>query len=66
MSAFRINDHVRFRTRTPEGPLSGSGEIIKVFPAGLSHWLHVRQADGSVRMLHEATTEVEVLELEAA
>lgn len=66
MSAFRINDHVRFRTRTPEGPLSGSGDIIKIFPAGQSYWLHVRQVDGSIRMLYEATTQIEVLELETA
>jgi hypothetical protein len=66
MSAFRINDHVRFRTLTPEGPLSGNGDILKIFPAGQSHWLHVRQGDGSIRMLYEATTQIEVLELEAA
>lgn len=66
MSAFRVNDHVRFRTRTPDGPLTGSGEIIKIFPSGQSHWLHIRQGDGSVRMLYEATTQVDVLELEAA
>ncbi len=66
MSAFRINDHVHFRTRTPEGPLSGGGDIIKIFPAGQSYWLHVRQEDGSIRMLYEATTQIEVLELETA
>lgn len=66
MSAFRINDHVHFRTMTPDGPLSGSGIVAKIFPAGQSHWLHVRQEDGHVRMLFEATTQIEVLELEAA
>lgn len=66
MSAFRINDPIRFRTLTPDGPLSGTGEILKIFPSGKSYWLHVRQDDGAVRMLYEATTQVEVLELEAA
>lgn len=66
MSAFNLNDHVRFRTLTPEGPFSGSGQIIKIFPGGDSHWLHVRQEDGNVRMLFEATTQIDVLELEAA
>lgn len=65
MSAFRVNDHVRFRSLTPEGPLSGSGDILKIFPAGQSYWLHVRQGDGSIRMLYEATTQIEILEPEA-
>ncbi len=51
---------------TPEGPLSGRGQIIKIFPAGQTHWLHIKQDDGSVRMLLEATTTVEVQELETA
>ena len=66
MSRFRINDHVRFRVMTSEGTLAGRGQIIKMFAAGPSHWLHVRQDDGAVRMLSEATTQVEHLELEAA
>lgn len=66
MSAFRIHDHVQFRTLTPDGTLAGRGQIIKIFPAGQSHWLHIKQDDGSVRMLLEATTTVEVLELETA
>lgn len=66
MSAFRTNDHVHFRTMTPDGPFSGTGQIIKIFSAGQSHWLHIRQEDGNVRMLFEATTQIEVLELEAA
>jgi hypothetical protein len=66
MTAFRINDHIRFRTLTTEGPVTGSGEILEILPAGKSHWLHVRQSDGSVRMLFEATTQAEALELEAA
>jgi hypothetical protein len=66
MSQFRINDHVRFRVMTSEGALTGSGQVIKVFPAGQSHWLHVRQGNGAVRMLYEATTQIEALELEAA
>ncbi|MDX9995703.1 MAG: hypothetical protein RBS28_10305 [Rhodocyclaceae bacterium] len=66
MSAFHLNDQVRFRTLTPDGPLSGSGIIAKIFPAGQSHWLHVRQDDGNVRMLFEATTRIEVMEPEAA
>ena len=66
MSAFAINDHVSFRTMTPEGPLSGRGLIIKIFQAGQSHWLHIKQDDGSVRMLLEATTTVDVLEFETA
>ena len=66
MSQFRINDHIRFRVMTAEGALTGSGQIIKSFPAGQSHWLHVRQSDGAVRMLYEATTQIEALELEAA
>lgn len=28
MSAFRFNDHVRFRVMTAEGMLSGNGQII--------------------------------------
>jgi hypothetical protein len=66
MSAFRINDHVRFRVMTAEGVLSGNGQIIKMFPAGQSHWLHVLQDDGNVRMLFEGTTQIEALELELA
>ena len=66
MSQFRINDHVRFRVMTAEGALTGSGQIIKIFAAGQSHWLHVRQGDGAVRMLYEATTQIEAQELEAA
>jgi hypothetical protein len=66
MSAFRINDHVRFRTLTPEGPFSGSGQVIKILPGGDSHWLHIRQDDDHVRMLFEATTQIDVVELEAA
>lgn len=66
MSAFRINDHIHFRTLTPEGSLSGNGDVLKIFPAGQSYWLHVRQGDGSIRMLYEATTQIEVQELEAA
>jgi hypothetical protein len=66
MSAFRIEDHVHCRMVTPDGPLSITGEIIKIFPAGQSFWLHVRQGDGAVRMVYEATTQIETLELEAA
>ena len=66
MSALHLNDQVRFRTMTPEGLLIGSGIIAKIFPAGQSHWLHVRQDDGNTRMLFEATTQIEVIELEAA
>jgi hypothetical protein len=66
MSQFRLNDHVRFRVMTSEGALTGSGQIIKIFAVGQSHWLHVRQGDGAVRMLYEATTQIEALELEPA
>ncbi len=66
MSAFQIYDRIKFRTLTPDGPFVGNGQIIKIFPAGQSHWLHVKQDDGSVRMLLEATTTVEVVGLEAA
>ncbi len=66
MSQFCIDEQIRFRVMTAEGPLNGTGQIIKIFPAGQSYWLHVRQEDGSVRMLFEATTRVERLELEAA
>lgn len=66
MSQFRINDHVQFRVMTAEGALKGAGQIIKIFPGGQSYWLHVRQDDGAVRMLFEATTQVERLEAEAA
>lgn len=66
MSSFRVADHVRCRMVTPDGPLSITGEIIKIFPAGQSYWLHVRQGDGAVRMVYEATTQIETLELEAA
>lgn len=51
---------------TPEGAFFGMGQIIKIFPAGQSYWLHVRQEEGSVRMLYEATSQIEVLEFEAA
>ncbi len=64
MSAFQIDDHVRFRIMNAEGPLTGAGRIIKIFPAGKSYWLHVRQDDGSVRMLFEATTQVEAMDVE--
>ena len=67
MSAFRINDHVRFRIITAEGPLTGSGRVIKIFSAGKSYWLHVQQDDGSgIRMLFEATTQIETLDIEVA
>ena len=66
MSALRIEDHVRCRMVTPDGPFSITGEIIKIFPAGQSYWLHVRQGDGAVRMVYEATTQIEALDLEAA
>jgi hypothetical protein len=66
MSAFRIEDHVRCRMVTPDGPLSTTGQIIKIYPAGQSYWLHIRQDDGAVRMVYEATTQIEILELEAA
>jgi hypothetical protein len=66
MSAFRIEDHVRCRMITPDGPLSITGQIIKIFPAGQSYWLHIRQDDGGVRMVYEATTQIESLELETA
>jgi hypothetical protein len=64
MSAFHIDDYVRFRIINAEGPLAGMGRIIKIFPAGQSYWLHVRQDDGSVRMLFEATSKIDVTELE--
>ena len=66
MSAFQLNDHVRYLPLTPEGPLSGSGVVTRILPGGHSHWLHVQQDDGHVRMLFEATTVIEVVELEAA
>ena len=65
MSSFRVADHVRCRMITPDGPLSITGEIVKIFPAGQSYWLHVRQGDGAVRMVYEATTQIDALELEA-
>ena len=64
MSAFQIDDHVRFRIMNAEGPLTGNGRVIKIFPAGQSYWLHVKQDDGSVRMLFEATTQVEAMDVE--
>ncbi len=66
MLAFSINDQISFRTLTPDGPYSSTGQVIKILPGGDSHWLHIRQEDGNVRMLFEATTQIEVLELEAA
>jgi hypothetical protein len=66
MSLFRINDHIRFRVMTAEGALTGDGLIIKIFPTGQTHWLHVRQNDGSIRMLYESTSQIERLELTAA
>jgi hypothetical protein len=62
MSIYRLNDHIRCRLQTPDGPKTITGEIIKIFPGGSSYWLHVRQADGSVRMLFEATAEIQVLD----
>jgi hypothetical protein len=61
MSAFHIQEQVSFRTMTPDGPFSGTGQVVKIFPAGPSYWLHVRQQDGSVRMLYEATTQISPL-----
>lgn len=66
MSVLHVDDQVQFRTMTPDGPLSGTGRIIKIFPAGQSCWLHVRQEDGHIRMLYEATATVDVVDLEAA
>lgn len=66
MSAFRIEDHVRCRMITPDGPLTITGRVSKIFPAGQSYWLHIRQDDGAVRMVYEATTQIESLELETA
>lgn len=63
MTTFRVADHVRCRMITPDGPLSITGQIIKIFPGGQSHWLHVRQEDGAVRMIYEATTQIDVLGL---
>jgi len=65
MSSFRVANHVRCQMITPDGPLSIIGEIVKIFPAGQSYWLHVRQGDGAVRMVYEATTQIDALELEA-
>jgi hypothetical protein len=65
MSSFRVADHVRCRMITPDGPLSITGEIVKILPAGQSHWLHVRQGDGAVRMVYEATTQINALDVEA-
>lgn len=66
MSAFCVNDCIRFSTLTPDGRLVGHGRIAKIFPAGNSFWLHVQQDNGQVRMIFEATTQVERLELEVA
>lgn len=66
MSAFQIDDHVRFRILNAKGPLTGAGRIIKIFPAGQSSWPHVKQDDGSVRMLFESTTQVEAMDVELA
>jgi len=66
MSAFHVEEQVAFRTMTPDGPFSGAGQVVKIFPAGHSYWLHVRQRDGSVRMLYEATTQITPLSRMAA
>lgn len=66
MSAFRVDDHIRFTTMTPDGRLVGQGRISKIFPAGNSFWLHVDIGEGQTRMLYEATAKVEHLELEPA
>lgn len=66
MSQYQINDLIRFRVMTADGALTGSGQIIKIFPTGQSYWLHVRQDDGTIRMLYETTTRIERLEPEAA
>jgi hypothetical protein len=50
----------------PEGRINGSGRIAKILPVGKSFWLHVVQDDGSTRMIYEATTKLELMELEAA
>lgn len=66
MSAFRIGHRVAFRVLGAEGPITGTGEVIKVFAAGKSHWLHIRQSNGEVRMVFEATAQVTLSELEVA
>ncbi len=66
MSAFQVNDCIRFSMMTPDGRLGGRGRIAKIFPAGNSYWLHVLQDDGLTRMVFEATTNIERLEMEAA
>ena len=65
MLALRTVTYCTENEETPDGPLSITGEIVKIFPAGQSYWLHVRQGDGAVRMVYEATTQIDALELEA-
>ena len=66
MSSYLINDQFRFRALTPEGPVSGTGIIAKIFQVGQTHERHVRQADGNECMVFEAISPIEVLALEAA
>lgn len=66
MSAFQVNDCISFSMMTPEGRLGGQGRISKILPAGNSFWLHVLQDNGLTRMVFEATTNVEHLEIETA
>ncbi len=66
VSAFQVNDCIHFSMMTPDGRLGGRGRIAKIFPAGNSYWLHVLQDDGLTRMVFEATTTIERLEIESA
>ena len=56
-----INDQIQFVTMTPDGPVRGAGKVAAIYPAGKSHWLHVLQESGTVRMMFEATTKIEVM-----
>lgn len=64
--AFKTNDEVAFSTMTPDGRIAGTGRIVAIFAGGRSFWLHVLQPDGTVRMLFEATTSIQVREAEPA
>lgn len=65
-SAFKLNDEITFSTMTPDGRIQGSGKIVAIYAGGRSYWLHVLQPEGTIRMLFEATTDIQLRATEAA
>ncbi len=65
-STFKINDEITFSAMTPDGRIHGSGKIVAIFPGARSYWLHVLQPEGTIRMLFEATANIQIQEAQAA